>query len=137
MRRTDYGQPANHSCKNKKKKSKQELERMIVALLEGAEKGYEGPVPGIYLSLSLKFPNSTRFAMSNMADRPCGAVTAPDYVRAHMWLSIFISRIPASSEDDPVRALAVVIRERRAAVMTRAQIANARKLAREWKPEPE
>ena len=63
---------------------KRDLERMILAALEGAERGYEGPVPGIYLSLSLQFPTATRFAMTCMADRPCGAVAAPAYVRAHI-----------------------------------------------------
>lgn len=63
---------------------KRELERMILAVMGGAERGYEGLVPGIYLNLSLKFPNATRFAMTSMADRHCGAVNAPAYQRAHI-----------------------------------------------------
>ena len=62
---------------------KGDLERMILAALEGAEKGYEGAVPGIYLTLSLNFPSATRFGMASMADRSCGAVEAPAYLRAH------------------------------------------------------
>lgn len=63
---------------------KRDLERLILAALEGAERGCEGPVPGIYLTLSLKFPNATRFALTSLADRPCGAVDAPAYQRAHI-----------------------------------------------------
>jgi len=62
---------------------KRKQEGMILAALEGAEKGLEGPAPGIFLILSLNFPNATRFAMSSMADRRCGAVKALPYKRAH------------------------------------------------------
>jgi TPR repeat protein len=58
-----------------------------------------------------------------------------DYVQAHMWFDLSASQFPTSeteNRDDAVRA-----REFVASKMTPAQIAEAQKLAREWKPKPE
>jgi TPR repeat protein len=52
-----------------------------------------------------------------------------DYVEAYKWLSVSASRFPAGSRD-----AAVKMRDLVAAKMTPAQIADAQKLAREWKP---
>jgi TPR repeat protein len=52
-----------------------------------------------------------------------------DYVEAYKWLSIAASRFPAGSRDDAVK-----MRDLVAAKMTPAQIAEAQKLTREWKP---
>ena len=48
-----------------------------------------------------------------------------DYVRAHMWFNI----AAAQGDQDAVKN-----KDRAAALMTPAQIAEAQKLAREWKP---
>ena len=53
-----------------------------------------------------------------------------DYVQAHMWFNLAASRAP---EDD----LPIKNRNFVAAKMTSAQITQAQKLAREWKPKPE
>lgn len=58
-----------------------------------------------------------------------------DYVQAHMWLNLAASRLAASEKEN--RDLAVKHRDLVAAKMTPAQIAEAQKLAREWKPKPE
>jgi hypothetical protein len=54
-----------------------------------------------------------------------------DYVEAHKWLNLAASRYPAGAED---RDKAVKMRDTVASKMTPAQIAEAQKLAREWKP---
>ncbi len=55
-----------------------------------------------------------------------------DYVQAHMWLNLAASRFSASEAED--WELAVHNRDLVASKMTPAQIAEAQKLAREWKP---
>jgi uncharacterized protein len=57
-----------------------------------------------------------------------------DYVQAHMWFSLAAQGLLAS--DAELRNLAVTNRDRVVAKMTPAQIAEAQKLAREWKPTP-
>ena len=52
-----------------------------------------------------------------------------DYIQAHMWFNLSASR--ASVEDRKVYSDS---RDRMAAKMTTAQIAEAQRLAREWKP---
>jgi uncharacterized protein len=52
-----------------------------------------------------------------------------DYVQAHKWLNL----TAATPTDKPTRDKAVKARDRVAAQMTPAQIAEAQKLAREWK----
>jgi TPR repeat protein len=55
-----------------------------------------------------------------------------DYVRAHMWFNLSASRWPATEAER--RDKAVKLRDIIASRMTPAQIAEAQKLAREWKP---
>ncbi len=53
-----------------------------------------------------------------------------DYVQAHMWYNLAASKHPLGE----VRNKAVKTRDILAEKMTPAQIAEAQKLAREWKP---
>ena len=61
-----------------------------------------------------------------------GKAVPQDYVSAHMWFNLAASRSPAS--DKYVRDTAVKQRDLVAAKMTPAQIAEAQRRAREWKP---
>jgi TPR repeat protein len=61
-----------------------------------------------------------------------GSGVPQDYVLAHMWFNLSAAR----KTDQKERADAVNARDRVAAVMTREQIADAQRLAREWKPKP-
>jgi uncharacterized protein len=56
-----------------------------------------------------------------------------DYVQAHMWFDIAAANLSIEQERDT----AVRNRDKVAAKMTLAQIAEAQKLAREWKPKQE
>ncbi len=62
-----------------------------------------------------------------------GQGVTQDYVRAHMWSNLAASRLPWGTERDKV----VKNRDLLAAKMTPAQIAEAQRLAREWKPKKE
>ena len=53
-----------------------------------------------------------------------------DYVQAHMWLNIAASSFPPGKDRDNM----VKNRDLVAKRMTPAQISEAKKLAREWKP---
>ncbi len=53
-----------------------------------------------------------------------------DYVQAHMWYTLAASRLPPGTDRDG----AVKNRDIAAKLMTSAQIAEAQRLAREWKP---
>lgn len=53
-----------------------------------------------------------------------------DYVQAHKWYNLAV----LNATDDKVRETFVKNRDQLAAKMTAAQIAEARKLAREWEP---
>ena len=55
-----------------------------------------------------------------------------DYIQAHKWYNLAASRLTASEKEPRDRA--VKNRDIIAAKMTPAQIAEAQKLAREWKP---
>ena len=55
-----------------------------------------------------------------------------DYVEAHKWHNLAASRFPASEKG--FHDIAVRNRDRVATMMTPAQIAEAQKLVREWKP---
>jgi uncharacterized protein len=57
---------------------------------------------------------------------------AKDLVAAHMWFNLAAARFPGS--DSRARNLAVSSRDAVALQMTPAQIAEAQRLAREWKP---
>jgi hypothetical protein len=58
-----------------------------------------------------------------------------DYVMAHKWYNLAASSADASEKT--FRDVATRNRDRMAEKMTPAQIAEAQKLAREWKPEPD
>jgi uncharacterized protein len=64
-----------------------------------------------------------------------GAGVPRDYVQAHMWLNLAASRYLASEVTK--LEVAVETRDLVASKMTPEQIAEAQKLAREWKPRPE
>jgi uncharacterized protein len=53
-----------------------------------------------------------------------------DYTPAHMWLNLAAARDPDAKTSD----LAAKARDLVASKMTSAQIAEAERLAREWKP---
>ena len=53
-----------------------------------------------------------------------------DYAQAHMWFNLAASRFPPGEHRDD----AVKLRDKTAEVMTPAQISEAQKLAREWRP---
>src|SRR3990172_4004093 len=58
-----------------------------------------------------------------------------DYVLAHMWFNLATSRYPASEKEK--REWAEIFRDIAASRMTPAQIAEAQRMAREWKPKME
>ena len=55
-----------------------------------------------------------------------------DYVQAYMWFNLAASRFSASEAED--RDEAVEAHDAVASLMTPAQLAEAQKMAREWKP---
>ncbi len=70
-------------------------------------------------------------AQSNLGLMYVGSLGVPqDYVQAHMWLDLAASRFPSGEDRDK----ALKERDRVAKKMTPAQISEAQKLAREWKP---
>jgi TPR repeat protein len=53
-----------------------------------------------------------------------------DYVQAHLWVNLAASRTPAGkAQDDMIR-----FRDALAHALTATQLAEAQKLAREWRP---
>jgi hypothetical protein len=64
-----------------------------------------------------------------------GLGVSKDYALAHMWLSLASSRFPASEQGR--REMAGNQRDFAASKMAPDQIAQAQKLAREWKPKKE
>jgi len=58
-----------------------------------------------------------------------------DYIPAHMWFNLASWRFPASNRKD--REDAETMRDLVASKMTPAQVAEAQRLAREWKPKKE
>jgi hypothetical protein len=58
-----------------------------------------------------------------------------DFVLAHMWFNLSISRVP-TSEGEKREATEIII-DLVASKMTPAQITEAQRLAREWKPKKE
>ena len=75
-------------------------------------------------------------AQANLADMYAfGRGVPQDYVLAHMWFNLAASRYPASEID--ARKKVIHNRDLAASKMTPAQIAEAQKLAREWKPKKE
>ena len=61
-----------------------------------------------------------------------GAGVAKDYVRALKWYTLSASSLPAS--DKNAKTLVEAERNRVVKLMSRGKIAEAQKLAREWKP---
>ena len=72
-----------------------------------------------------------QYNLGVMYERGAGALQ--DYVQAHMWYNLAAARFSASENEN--RDSAVKARDFVASKMTSAQIAEAQKLAREWKPE--
>jgi uncharacterized protein len=64
-----------------------------------------------------------------------GQGVTQDHVLAHMWFNLATSRYPASEQEG--REKARRNRDSVASKMTPAQIAEAQRLAREWKPKKE
>jgi TPR repeat protein len=56
-----------------------------------------------------------------------------DFVQAHKWYNLAAARSPPSKTE--LRVMSVRARDRIAGKMTPAQLAEAQRLAREWKPE--
>jgi TPR repeat protein len=72
-------------------------------------------------------------AQSNLGGMYYGGQGVPqDYVQAHMWVDLAASRFPPSATED--RDQAAHHRDIVASHMTPEQIAEAQRLAREWKP---
>ncbi len=71
-----------------------------------------------------KAQNNLGFMYSN------GQGVPQDYAQAHMWYNLAASRLPTGEGRD----IAVNNRDLLAKVMTPAQISEAQKLAREWRP---
>ena len=70
-------------------------------------------------------------AQNNLGLMYVGGLGVPqDYVQAHMWLDLAASRYPPGEDRDR----AVKNRDIYAKMMTPAEISEAQKLAREWKP---
>ena len=57
-----------------------------------------------------------------------------DYVQAHMWFNLAAARYSASEAEKRERDQAVKDSDLAVSKMTPAQIAEAQRLAREWKP---
>jgi uncharacterized protein len=74
-------------------------------------------------------------AQSNLGSMYYSGEGVPqDYVQAYMWVSLAASRFPSSAKED--REQAARHCEIVASKMTAAQLAEARKRVREWKPKP-
>ena len=61
-----------------------------------------------------------------------GQGLAPDYIRAHMWLNLADSRLPAM--DAKYREAARQIRDHVARLLSPEALARAQRMAREWQP---
>ena len=62
-----------------------------------------------------------------------GKGVAQDYVQAHVWFELSAAGYPAGQDHDD----AVRLRDLAASKMTPAQLEEAQRLAREWKPKPD
>ena len=60
----------------------------------------------------------------------------PDYVLAHKWFNLAATRLSSSGSEKEERDTVVTERDRVEGLMTPEQIAEAQKLAREWKSTP-
>jgi uncharacterized protein len=77
--------------------------------------------PGAQLNLGIMYKN--------------GRGVPKDYVQAHLWFNPAASQFSAWKKEN--RGDAIEARDFLASKMTPAQIAEAQKLASEWKPKPE
>jgi len=64
-----------------------------------------------------------------------GSGVPQDYVQAHMWLNLAVSQTTPGLQNEELND-AVKARDLVASKMNPAQIVEAQKLAREWKPKP-
>jgi TPR repeat protein len=80
----------------------------------------------LWRTLAEKGDARAQFQLGYVYDFGVGA--PQDYVLAHQWYNL------AASSNEDVVAEARMGRERLAKIMSPAQIAEAQKLAREWKP---
>ena len=72
-------------------------------------------------------------AQSNLGSMYYSGEGVPqDYVQAYMWVAVAASRFPPSSKQD--RDEAVQHRDIVASHMTRRQLAEAQRLAQDWRP---
>jgi hypothetical protein len=71
-----------------------------------------------------------QFALGRMYGQ--GQGVPQDYVQAHKWVDLAAARLPAPESEE--REKFVKARDAFAAKMNTAQIAEAQRLAREWKP---
>jgi uncharacterized protein len=73
-------------------------------------------------------------AQASLADAYFNGFGVPqDYIEAHKWANLAISRAP----DDVTRSAHLVMLETISQKLSRKQIAEAQKLARDWKPKAE
>ena len=96
---------------------------------EGAPKDYAEAVKWFRLAAEQGLPNA-QYALGLKFARGEGVLQ--DYVQAHMWLNLAGSRFPPS--DSELSETVIETRDITASKMTPAQLAEAQKLAREWKP---
>ncbi len=96
---------------------------------QGVPQDYAEAVKWYRLPPSRAMPHA-QYNLGVMYDN--GQGVPQDYVQAHMWFNLAASRYSAAEAEE--RANAVKNRDAVAARMTPAQIAEAQKLAREWKP---
>jgi hypothetical protein len=71
-----------------------------------------------------------QYELGQLYEKGLGVIQ--DYVQAHTWMTLALEGIPASERDRHNQATSSL--DRVAAVMTPEQVAEAQKLAREWKP---
>ncbi len=83
---------------------------------------------GWYRKAAAQGNADAQFFLGFMYD--AGRGVPQDYAKAHMWYNLSASRSPPGEDRD----IAVKNRDIVAKMMTPAQISEAQKLAREWKP---
>ena len=82
-----------------------------------------------YLKAAEKGAAHAQFSLGFMYDT--GQGVPQDYVKAHLWFNLAASRAKVDYRKQIADA-----RDKTAAKMTPAQLAEAQRLAREWKPKP-
>jgi uncharacterized protein len=102
----------------------------MYALGEGVPKNYAAALTW-YRAAAARGNADAQFGLGGMYY--LGDGVAPDYVQAHKWFSLAASR--PHGEGRFLRYFARTYRDRVAEQMTPEQIAEAKKLARGWKPD--